>query len=1485
MDGHIQKRVAKGLLGQRINQNKPYWNILVIVLVVIVMILLILFVNFKFTGDVVKEFDYGKLESTTAYDFWTLGNSSGTLQVDYVFVEPEQKYVNSTYYCFNGSVSNDVSSLFYLWYINGSLKPNLNTSSIVSGFPSASRNFSTYDHIDCGIIPQDSSLLAYWSFDEGSGVAFKEIINNNTGSSTVADWKVGRNHYSVNISEDNYYDVISPSGLNLTNNFTYEIWFKQDQIGTAVILDNADTVFIKLESGKAKGYLEISEEIPTLKIISNENIPLNQWNQLVMTYDNQNISLYLNGDLQNKTNLTGNVDDFSGNIAFGRLTATPTQYLYGQIDEVAIYNQSLSASEVLDHYNRGIIILSKHNTLILDVNEANFSVGTLTNVTYSSSRGGLILSNCSTNVYCENGEYISSIKTINDNEYEVEVFYGMESITNGNISFQVRTGINSDNGSIKWSNYSGIDPAYSLDNYKILALPFSEGKGTTVLDLVTGNSYNISNSDFTPEGYSGTALRFFGDGSLSIDDYAPLRLVNQNYSIELFIKPHISEEMIIFTKLKYYMYLNDSLNVIFNTSNDDGNLYTLSSNSSLMLNQWNHVVVTHDDENITKIYLNGTLSASQEFNSSITLDTTDLVLGYFGNLNRYNGSIDSFTIYNRTLSTDEVINRKNSLNPQGGYYDANDYVQYKAIFSTEDTASTPVITNVSMRLQNHSVFVYNSAPNNLSLTTPANNTIIGADSSSFLFVWNPGNLLEDTFILSSEWILSNYSNFSEIVDSNLGVNNYSIQDYTDPQTLIVEHFDYKEDLYNHGWDGNLSATSGLGRYNNGLLFEQRGNYLRTNSRIIDSKEGSIEFWIKPNWNANDSQTNYFFYHNTNGLSLNRTGSQLLYSVGTTNVNKITYNISNWEANVWYHVATSWKRNGNISLIIDGIEVNTTTIGFINSFYGERFYLGSNADITNSNIIINGTIDELRISNVFRKEHSALLEQELNVSIINISDGTYYWKVNRIEFGNFSLDNEIINGSSDIRQINLKRKFPLISFTVDYSKDYSETTTTINFSSSENLFCQYRTYNSDWIEINYTSGSIHSQIFNLTNFGNFTYYFNCNDSSNNFVNKTYSYYIFNRSVLAYINVTERNLTAGTRNVINFSASEIHIGYLEITTRDYMTSKLGMIKHIWNQNPENSSTGLEPQIIAFWTIFLDDNLVTNLTGNVTTRLIYNALDISGVTAVNLSLYWFNPKTSIWEYQGENVLTNDQVVIINTSRFGTYALSGTGVGTSTTPTNRADTGAALKPKLLKTIPTEYIECRTDSDCFEGYICEYNFCVEEIIYDEIIIEEEPIYIDEEAQTNLFQDIEDFADSILKSAGLFEGNKLLLTLVYVLILGMIVFYGYRMGLALLFKFQKKNLMKIEDLEKNIDDKIKYYAYNHINRNNLKEELLKKGFSENRVNNLLSNVNKLGKGKFEDYIFKSLAKGDNEQEILKRLIDKGWEEIKINKEIENFKRI
>ena len=143
----------------------------------------------------------------------------------------------------------------------------------------------------------------------------------------------------------------------------------------------------------------------------------------------------------------------------------------------------------------------------------------------------------------------------------------------------------------------------------------------------------------------------------------------------------------------------------------------------------------------------------------------------------------------------------------------------------------------------------------------------------------------------------------------------------------------------------------------------------------------------------------------------------------------------------------------------------------------------------------------------------------------------------------------------------------------------------------------------------------------------------------------------------------------------------------------------------------------------------------------------------------------------------------------------------------------------------------------------------------------------------------------ILRSADLIGGGNFLLMLAYVFIIGGAVFYGYRIGLALILKMQMKGKIKIEDIEKNIDEGIKYYTYHHINNLNLKDELLKEGYSESQTESLLLKVNKLGRGKFEDYIYKSLAKGDSEQEIIKKLTEKGWDEIKIKKEIENFKNI
>ncbi len=68
-----------------------------------------------------------------------------------------------------------------------------------------------------------------------------------------------------------------------------------------------------------------------------------EWSQVVLTYDNDMIRLYLNGVLVNSTSYSEPLNQNSNDIIFG--------YLYhGYIDEVVIYETVLTDAEILDHY-------------------------------------------------------------------------------------------------------------------------------------------------------------------------------------------------------------------------------------------------------------------------------------------------------------------------------------------------------------------------------------------------------------------------------------------------------------------------------------------------------------------------------------------------------------------------------------------------------------------------------------------------------------------------------------------------------------------------------------------------------------------------------------------------------------------------------------------------------------------------------------------------------------------------------------------------------------------------------------------------------------------------------------------------------------------------------------------------------------------------------------------------------------------------------
>jgi hypothetical protein len=86
-------------------------------------------------------------------------------------------------------------------------------------------------------------------------------------------------------------------------------------------------------------------------------VPTNEWIHLVGRYNGSDISLYVNGVFNSSDTHTGNFPADDNPVYIGADTndeeATIIEYFNGTIDEVAIWNRSLTADEILDLYRLG----------------------------------------------------------------------------------------------------------------------------------------------------------------------------------------------------------------------------------------------------------------------------------------------------------------------------------------------------------------------------------------------------------------------------------------------------------------------------------------------------------------------------------------------------------------------------------------------------------------------------------------------------------------------------------------------------------------------------------------------------------------------------------------------------------------------------------------------------------------------------------------------------------------------------------------------------------------------------------------------------------------------------------------------------------------------------------------------------------------------------------------------------------------------------
>jgi len=99
----------------------------------------------------------------------------------------------------------------------------------------------------------------------------------------------------------------------------------------------------------------------------NASVVANAWNYVVLTYDRNQMKLYVNGILKNTASLTEAINITDSNLIFGDI-------FYGLIDEVAIYDKVLSSLEVYEHFKQfAPIIISNVNSSDVTYNSAEIT--------------------------------------------------------------------------------------------------------------------------------------------------------------------------------------------------------------------------------------------------------------------------------------------------------------------------------------------------------------------------------------------------------------------------------------------------------------------------------------------------------------------------------------------------------------------------------------------------------------------------------------------------------------------------------------------------------------------------------------------------------------------------------------------------------------------------------------------------------------------------------------------------------------------------------------------------------------------------------------------------------------------------------------------------------------------------------------------------------------------------------------------------------
>lgn len=196
-------------------------------------------------------------------------------------------------------------------------------------------------------------LVCYLPFVEGSGTTvYDKSGYGNNGTINSATWIKGRYGWALSFDgEDDYVEVLDSESLHFSqsNSFTVSFWLylrEHDRSQYFIEKYSSDEGFeTHLYGGNNWIYSYVGDGTNTARVRTFEEIPLNAWTFIVVTYDGSKLRIYKDAALKDETDVAFTIDDSTQNLFIG-CTDGADDFANAIIDEVRIYTRALTEEEI-----------------------------------------------------------------------------------------------------------------------------------------------------------------------------------------------------------------------------------------------------------------------------------------------------------------------------------------------------------------------------------------------------------------------------------------------------------------------------------------------------------------------------------------------------------------------------------------------------------------------------------------------------------------------------------------------------------------------------------------------------------------------------------------------------------------------------------------------------------------------------------------------------------------------------------------------------------------------------------------------------------------------------------------------------------------------------------------------------------------------------------------------------------------------------------